>query len=251
MVGAAPSLSRPLRPGISRMKRKPMTWPLSWATRSAAALAEPPGGQVSIWSNQVKQSGSNTGGNDVVDDENLLALFDGVLLHLEKVLAVLLDVLGGDARTGKLALLADSGKGDAEAQSEARAKEEAASIEADNDVGLDVGKVLEDLELESVDEGGMGFGVGEEWHDIDKVNAGDGKVRELAQVVAKNYLCTGELGGGGGGGGGLSSRGILGGCGITHCKLEVETKAGSVGTEKMKDGAGRGRELEHKPRLRW
>lgn len=152
-----------------------------------------------------------TSGNNVVDNENLLSLTDGVLLHLEKVLAVLLDVLGGDAGARQLALLADGGKGDAEAQGKAGAKEEAAGVEADNDVGLGVGESLGNLELEGVDEGGVCFGVGKERHDVDKVNAGDGEVGELAQVVAEGYLCTGELGGGGGGGGGLSSRGILGG----------------------------------------
>lgn len=166
-----------------------------------------------------------TGSNNVVNNEDLLALTNGILLHLEKVLAVLLDVLDGDARTGKLALLADSGKGNTEAQSDAGAKEEATSIEADNDVGLVVGKGLDNFELEGVDEGCMSFRVGKERHDVDKVNAGNGEVREMAQVLTKNYLCTGELGGGGGGGGGLSSRGILGGCGITHCKLEVKMGA--------------------------
>lgn len=155
--------------------------------------------------------GAITGSDNVINDENLLALTDGVLLHLEKVLAVLLDVLGGDAGTGELALLADGSKGDTEAESEAGAEEEATGVETDNDVGLLAGKGLGNLELEGVDEGGVGLGVGKERHDVDKVNAGDGEVGELAQVVAKGYLCTGELGGGGGGGGGLSSRGILGG----------------------------------------
>lgn len=155
-----------------------------------------------------------TSSDNVVDNQDLLALLDGILLHLEEILAVLLDVLGRDARAGELALLANSGKGHTEAQSQGGAKEEATGVKTNNDIGLARGgKGLGDLQLEGVEEGGVGLRVGKEGHDVDKVDAGDGEVGELAQVLAEDYLCTGELGGGGGGGGGLSSRGILGGGG--------------------------------------
>lgn len=134
---------------------------------------------------------------------------DGILLHLEQVLAILLDILGSDARAGQLALLSHSSKANAEAQSQARAKEEATGIQADNDIGLVGAEGLRDLQLEGGQQRGMGVRVGEEGHDIDEVNPRDGEVGELAQRLAQAYLCTGELGGGGGGGGGLSSRGIL------------------------------------------
>lgn len=147
--------------------------------------------------------------NDIVNNQHLLPLLDGILLHLEQVLAVLLDILGSDTRAGQLALLSHSGKGNAEAQSQTRAEEEATGVEADNDIGLAVAKGLGDLQLEGGQQGGMGIRVGEEGHDVDEVNPWDGEVGELAQRLAQAYLCTGELGGGGGGGGGLSSRGIL------------------------------------------
>lgn len=146
-----------------------------------------------------------------------MTLLDSVLLHLEQILAILLDILGRDTRTGELALLTNSSKGDAQAQRKTGAKEEAAGVKANNDIGLVVlTKILEDLELEGGDEGGVGDGVGEEGHDVDKVNSGDGEVRELAEGFAQCYFSTGELGGGGGGGGGLSSRGILGDCRVCH-----------------------------------
>lgn len=141
-----------------------------------------------------------------------MARADGVLLHLEEVFAVLLDVFGRDAGPGELALFAHRGEANTEAQGEAGPEEEAAGIETDNDVWLYVGKRLVNLPLEGGDEGRVGMRVGEEGHDVDKVDAGDWKVGEVAQRVAQRHLCTGELGGGGGGGGGLLSRGILSGC---------------------------------------
>lgn len=151
--------------------------------------------------------------NDIVNNQHLLALADGISLHLEQILAVLLDVLGRDAGAWQLALLSHSGKRNAEAQGQTGAEEKAAGIKANNDIGLVGAKGLGDLQLEGGQQRGMGLGVGEEGHDIDKVNSRDGEVGELAQRLAQAYLCTGELGGGGGGGGGLSSRGILAGGG--------------------------------------
>lgn len=149
--------------------------------------------------------------NDIVNNQDLLPLADGILLHLEQVLAVLLDVLGSDARARQLALLPDGSKADAEAQGQAGAEEEAAGVEANNDIGLVGAEGLGDLQLEGGQQRGVGVRVGEEGHDVDEVNPRDGEVGELAQRLAQAYLCTGELGGGGGGGGGLSSRGILAG----------------------------------------
>lgn len=159
------------------------------------------------------RSYGHTRRNDIVNNQHLLALGDGIRLHLEQILAVLLDVLGRDAGAWQLALLSNRGKRNAEAQGQAGAEEEAAGIKANNDIGLAGAKGLGDLQLEGRQQRGMGLGVGEEGHDIDKVNSRDGEVGELAQRLAQAYLCTGELGGGGGGGGGLSSRGILAGGG--------------------------------------
>jgi hypothetical protein len=159
-------------------------------------------------SNEVRgRLGRTTSGNDVVDHQDVLALLDGIILHLEKILAVLLDVLGGNAGTGQLALLANGSEGDAEAQGQTGAEEEAAGIQTDNDIGLGGGEGLGDLEGEGVEKSGVGDRIREEGHDIDKVDASDGEILEVAEVLAQNYLCTGELGGTGGGGGGLSVRG--------------------------------------------
>lgn len=195
--------------------------------------------------------GIHTRRNDIVNNQDLLALANGILLHLEQILAVLLDVLGRDARAGQLALLAHGSKADAQAQRQARAKEEAAGIEADNDIGLVGAKGLRDLQLEGRQQRGVGFRVGEEGHDVDEVNSRDGEVGELAQRLAQAYLCTGELGGGGGGGGGLSSRGILaGGGGLAGDVLRLG--GGGHGEERKekkkrkKRGKGKGKEKKEK-----
>lgn len=153
-----------------------------------------------------------TRGNDIVNDEDLLALANGVFLHLEEIRAILLAVLGSDTGSRELALLANGGKGNAEAEGEARTEQEAAGIKADDNIRLGLER-LGDLQLEGVDEGGMGGWVGEEGHNIDEVDTRNREVGEAAQRLAQAYLCTGEFGGTGGGGGGLSSRGILAGGG--------------------------------------
>ena len=191
------------------MKRYPITSPLSCWTSSAAAFAEPP--------SEIRQPRFNTSsmrtdlltsGNDIVHNEDLLALTNSVLLHLEKILAILLDVLGSNARSGKLALLANSSERNAEAKRKTRAEKETTGVEANDNVGLGR-ESLGNLELEGINKGGMGDWVGEERHNVDEVNSRDREVGEAAQRLAQAYLCTGEFGGTGGGGGGLSSRGIL------------------------------------------
>lgn len=59
-----------------------------------------------------------TGGNDVVDDEHLLAGLDGALLNLEIIGSVFLLVRGCHARAGHLSLLADGDEASIEAQGE-------------------------------------------------------------------------------------------------------------------------------------
>lgn len=69
-----------------------------------------------------------TRGNDIVDNQDLLAFSHGILLDLEEILAILLDVFGGRARARELSLLPDGGKGKAEAESKAGAEEEATGV---------------------------------------------------------------------------------------------------------------------------
>lgn len=184
-----------------------------------------------------------TGSNNVVDNEDLLARLDSILLHLEQVLAVLLDIFSGGTGTGQLALLADGGEGDTETKGQAGAEEEATGIETDDDVGLSR-EGLGDLQLEGGDEGGVGSRVGEEGHDVDEVDAGNREVGEAAERLAQAYLCTGEFGGGGGGGGGLSSRGILtgsGGVGVVVAALRLlGSHCGEEEKKRRKRGGGGG-----------
>lgn len=153
-------------------------------------------------------SGSrSTCSNDIIHNQDLLAGLDGTLLHLEEILAIFLLVRGRDTRAGELALLADGDEAGVELQGELGTEEEATSVQAYDDIRL--GAKLENLELESAEEGPVGGGVLEDGQNVDEVDAGDGEVGEATQGGEQVYLCTGEFGGTGGGGGGLSSRGIL------------------------------------------
>lgn len=152
--------------------------------------------------------------NNVVHNQDLLAGLDGVLLHLEEILTVLLLVGGRHARARELALLADRHEAGTQTEGKRRTEEEAARIEANYNVGLDGRGEIENLEFKGAEELLMNLGVLEEGQDVDEVNALDGEVLEATELLEKGYLCTGEFGGTGGGGGGLSSRGILAGVGL-------------------------------------
>lgn len=160
------------------------------------------------------QSGRLTCRDNVVDDQDLLAGLDGVLLHLEVILTVLLLVGGRHARARELALLADRHEAGTETEGKRGTEEEATGIEADHDVGLAGRGEVKNLELEGTEELLVNRGVLEEGQNVDKVDALDREVLEATELLEQGYLCTGEFGGTGGGGGGLSSRGILAGVGL-------------------------------------
>jgi hypothetical protein len=161
-----------------------------------------------IFLNQIKL----TGCDNVIDNDNLLARLDGVGLHLEKVLAVLLLVALGFTRTGQLALLANRDKASAKSQGQAGAEKEASSLQSNDNIGLLVTVCFEDVQFEATEEGFVQGRIGEDRKDILEENARRGEVGELAQSGAKSYFKTGEFGGAGGMGGGVS--GDFGGGGI-------------------------------------
>jgi hypothetical protein len=144
------------------------------------------------------QCSSHTSSDNVVNDKDLLARLDGVSLHLEEVLAVLLLVANGLARTGKLALLAHGNEAGTETQGQAGTHQEATSLKADNDIGLLATVVGENVQLQGANEGLMQSVIGEDGHNILEQNSRRGEVRELAQGTAQLYLKTGEFGGAGG-----------------------------------------------------
>lgn len=126
---------------------------------------------------------ARTCGDNVIYNKNFLSLLDCPLLHLEIVGAVLLHVLGGDARTGQLALLADRDKAGTKLQGEGWAEKKATGVETNNDIGLDgvvVTTKVQKLELQGVEQSGMGFGVEEPGHDIQEVDTGDRKIGKAA-----------------------------------------------------------------------
>lgn len=187
-----------------------------------------------------------TSRNDVVHHQDRLAWFHGILLDLEEVLAIFLLKGSLDRRPRELAPLANRRKARAQPQGQAGAEEEASGVEADHDIGLLTIGDGEDLEFERSDEGFVERGRGEQWQDVDEVDAGDGEVGKLSQGAAQAYLCTGEFGGTGGRGGGLGLefRGIVNAFGVLgwrggHC-------GGKKGTKKGRGGRKRAREKEGK-----
>lgn len=189
------------------MKTYSMILPPSFSTRVPAADAEPPGGLVSILSQGTWDGRTTlTSRNDVVDNQHLLPRLDRVGLHLEEIRAILLHVLGSLAGTWELTPLTDRHEGRAEPQGQGGAEEEAAGIQANDDIGL-LGEGLLDVQLEGVDERLEQGGVGEDGQDVLEQDARLREVGELAQGALKLYLKTGEFGGGGGTGGGEASLG--------------------------------------------
>lgn len=150
--------------------------------------------------------------DNVIDNDNLLARLDGVGLHLEKVLAVLLLVALGLTRAGQLALLANRDKASAKPQGQAGAEKEPSSLQSNDNIGLLVTVGFEDVQFKATEESFVQGRIGEDRKDILEENARRREVGELAQSGAESYFKTGEFGGAGGMGGGVS--GDLGGGGI-------------------------------------
>ena len=189
------------------------------------------------------QKSQLTSSNNVVHNNDLLTRLDRVLLHLEVVGSVLLLVALGHALAGELALLPDGHEAGAQPERQSRAKEEAAALEADDNVDaalLADGGVegLGDLQLQRAHQAGEVGVVGEDGHDVLEQDARRGEVRELAQGGAQVYFKTGEFGGTGGIGGGESSLGAMvgGGGGVGLGGRRVGGGRGSVGVL----GRGRG-----------
>ena len=187
-----------------------MTLPPIFLTRFPAHTAEPPNYRIRpITKYAIICEHELTGGHDVVNDENSLAVLDGVALDLEEVGTVLLLVTLSLELAGKLALLSDRNETSIEAQSERGTEQETARLETNNDVGKLV-ELLSDLKLESIDKVVVGLRRSKDGHDILEQDALAGPVGELAQSISQVYFKMGELGGAGGSGGGLASFGAIG-----------------------------------------
>lgn len=153
---------------------------------------------------------SLTGRNDIVNDEDPLSWSDGVLLHLKVIFTVLFRERGRLGGTGQFPGLAHRHETSTESQGQARAEQEATSVEADDDVGFRLLAVIaEDVQLQGSDQGLVQCRIGEDGQDVFEEDARRGEVRKLTDGVTQSYLKTGEFGGAGGSGGGES--GVLGG----------------------------------------
>lgn len=208
--------------------------PIFWIS-SPPALAEPPKNRLLVYEgyNIHRRFSSHTSSNNVINDEDLLAGLDGIGLHLEEILTVLLLVALGLTRTGELALLAHGNETSTQTKRQAGTHQEATGLEADNDIGLLATVVGDDVKFQGADQGLMQRRIGEDRKDILEQDSGRGEIRELAQGGAKSYLKTGEFGGAGGIGGGESDFG-----GIWESGGHDDRK------EEKKEGGGRGFEVK-------
>lgn len=153
-----------------------------------------------------------TGCDNVVDDDDLGTRFDGIALHLEDILAILLLESLRLNLSWKLALLSDRNKSSSQSQCQCRTEQESTALESNNDVDVAVHAQLGvedigDLQFEGTHQSTEQIVRGEQRHDVLEENAGSGEIGVLAQAVLELYLKTGEFGGTGGMGGGESSLG--------------------------------------------
>lgn len=123
-----------------------------------------------------------TSGNDVVNNQDFLSLLDSILLHLEEVGTILLNILGCDARTGKLSLLAYGSESHAESEGKAGAEKETPGIETNDDIGhaSSSSSLLTDLHLQGIKQSSMRLGICEQGHDVNELDARNWEVLEGA-----------------------------------------------------------------------
>src|SRR5258706_6105804 len=127
------------------------------------------------------RGGGTAGRQDVVDQEDLLAMVNGVVVDLEGVGAVFEDVFVALLRPGELARLADGNEACAEALGDATAEDEAARFD-----GCHGRDALAQERLGQRAEGVVErFGVAEERRDVAKEDAGFWEVGNVADVVAQ------------------------------------------------------------------
>lgn len=143
--------------------------------------------------------GGLTCGNDVVDNQYRLSGLDSVLLDVKVIPAVLLFKSGLSRRSRQLASFPNRRESDAQAKGETGTKEEAASVEAHDDIGNAATIGGDDLEFEGSNELFVPGVVGEERKDIDKVDARAIEGFQSRQHDIRNShkccQCGGELGG--------------------------------------------------------
>lgn len=125
--------------------------------------------------------GERTSGNDIIHDQHFLPRLHSIALDLEPIFTIFLLEAGLLGRAWQLATLPDGCKASVEPQGKTGTEQEASSIERDNDIGLDAAKGGEDLAFEGDEQRVVQVGRGKERQDIDKVDAGNGEVGEVAK----------------------------------------------------------------------
>ncbi len=116
------------------------------------------------------------GSEDVVTDEDSLAGFDAVGVHLEGVFAVFEVVGGGYAGSGELAWFSDESEACGEAAGDGGAEDEAPAFGADDEVDVFSAEGIG----EEFDGEGEAGGIGEEWGDVAEEDAFFGEIGDFA-----------------------------------------------------------------------
>lgn len=122
-----------------------------------------------------------TGRNNIVDDQHLLAGLDGIGLDLEEIFAVFLFEGRCFDGTGQLAGFPHRHEACSQPQRQTGAKQEASSVQANDDVGF-VGAtiVFDDEEFEGTDEILVQLRIAKEGENVFEQDAFGGEIWELA-----------------------------------------------------------------------
>jgi hypothetical protein len=143
-----------------------------------------------------------TGCNDIVYHKHLLSWLNRIGLNFEVVLAVLLLESGDLNGTRQLSSLPHRNEGGTQSQSKRRTKQEAARLQADNNLWLVVIPIgFQDVQIKATDESVVKFWILKDGKNVLEQDTRSREVFELPQSAAKHHLKTGEFGGAGGRGG--------------------------------------------------
>jgi hypothetical protein len=128
-------------------------------------------------------SGGAAGGQQVVDDEHAVTVTNGVLMHLERVLAVFEVVRDRDLCRRELPGLSDGNETGRDLVCDRRGKNKPSRFDPDDRVDLAVGK----LAHETVDRVPEALGIEQQRRDVVKGDARLGKIAHLANEVLEMF----------------------------------------------------------------
>lgn len=120
--------------------------------------------------------GGSTGREDVVDDENTLALFDGIFMNFKGIGTVLESVLDAFDRGGELLRLAHRNEAGPDSVGESGSEEKSACFDTDD--LIDIGSGI--AGFQGVEDTAKSLRILEEGGDVVEIDPGLGEVEDLA-----------------------------------------------------------------------